>query len=307
MTESQYKHFLRPYTRALRQILLDLEFFLEDVGPINVYSISSRIKSYKSALQKSLRLKIDIKDLHDLAGIRIVVATQYEVQVVARFFSRQEYSKDIEIESDRKISKDDGYRDRRIVILYKSNYARSMYPARIEVQIQTIFEHAFNFISRTWVYKANKSFSHDWQLKFQSLSDDLGRLDQVVTELHSEVIESSSSESDDEPLSPLSYQRIVHSVFGENISIEDAVDACRFLVDIGYITNGKLKAFFKDSKIHQLRERFTVLRSPEGRKFAQHVLEMSKYSFWIMFGVRYTETQKLLERLEMIERDKDGG
>jgi hypothetical protein len=49
MTESEYKKSLRPHTRALRQLVTNLDFFLEDIGPINVFSISSRLKEYGSA------------------------------------------------------------------------------------------------------------------------------------------------------------------------------------------------------------------------------------------------------------------
>jgi hypothetical protein len=87
------------------------------------------------------------------------------------------------------------------------------------VQLQTIFEHAFNFISRAWVYKSNKSFSRDWHSKFKMLSEELRKLDKIATQLHNKVVDSSANEIDTDPLSPLSYQRIVYSIFQEKIPI----------------------------------------------------------------------------------------
>ena len=93
MDRVEFLHFRRAYERALRQVLLDFEFFVEDFIGINIYSVTHRLKSFESALEKSKRLKIQIDEMHDIAGMRIVVSTLDEVEVVARFFSRKEVSK----------------------------------------------------------------------------------------------------------------------------------------------------------------------------------------------------------------------
>lgn len=305
MTESEYKALLRPHKRALRQIQLDLDFFIEDIGTICLYSITSRLKSFTSALQKSERLRIKIEEIQDLAGLGIVVATRQEVDIVAKFFSRQEQSKDLSIKSDKKIDREDGYRARHIVFTTKSSYKRSVFPGQVEAQLQTIFEHAFNFISRTWVYKSNYTFTPEWKRNFKKMSGKLERLETDTTKLHEAVIESATKDGSDEPLSPLSYQRIVKSVFGEIISLEHAVDGCRFAVDRGIETNGMFKAFLEAPQISQLRERFLSQTSSEGAFFSKQVSAMSKYSFWSMFGYRYKAFEDMLNKIEKNASEND--
>lgn len=305
MTEHEYKKMLKPYSRALQQLLLELEFFLEDIGPINIYSISSRLKSFPKALRKSRQFKIEIQDLQDLAGIRVVVATQKEVDVITRFFTRQKYVNDLKVESDKKIARENGYRARHIVVNLKGNYKRSMYASRIEIQLQTIFEHAYNFISRAWVYKNEKCFSEDWKSNFLELSKMLAIIDEKIVKLHDEVIKSSAKDGDDEPLSPLSYQRIVHSIFNEEVKLDDAVDSCRFYADLGYNTNGKLKNFLNNPEIHRLRDHLSTLNDPYGVKIARFFLDLPFNQFWGLAGTRISAMYELIDKFKKSKNNID--
>jgi ppGpp synthetase/RelA/SpoT-type nucleotidyltranferase len=298
MTEHEYHQILKPHARALRQLLLDLEYFLQDVGELNVFSVSSRLKSYQSALAKSNTMGIPASDLHDLAGLRVVVGTKHDVEIVSRFFSRQEVSKDLEIMSDRAISRKNGYRARHIVVLCKGDYKRSMYPGRVEAQIQTIFEHAFNFLSRAWVYKSAPRFSPQWEGSFRELSAQLEKIERIANDLHVEVLDSSMRDSPGEPLSPFSYRRIVKAVFGDELSIDDAVDGCRYFGDIGCDSNQKLVAFFTDKRIEILRQRFMRAKSKPGQIIGQNIAESKPYLFWMMFGVRYESAIEMLNDFE---------
>ena len=294
MTEKEYKRLTRPHRRALRQVLLNFDFFLEDVATLNVYSVESRIKSRKSAVQKSRRLDIPVSELQDLAGLRIVVATRKEVDVVKRFFYREEISDDLEVEKDERVSHSTGYRSTHIVAEYQPRYTRSMHPARIEVQIPTIFEHAFNFISRSWVYKSGRDFSSEWSKKFSSLAENLEEIDKQADELHQSVVESAAESGDEEPLSPFSYQKLIKSEFDERIDLEDAVDMCRHLVDVGFKTNGDVKKFLRNDNIQSLWEEVSQL-ADKGLERAEWLKTESKETFWSMFGLRYKIARKMLD------------
>jgi len=249
---------LRPHTRAIRQLLTDFDFFIEDIGPLNLFQVSSRLKDHQSATKKSRRLDIAIEAIHDLAGIRIIVATENEVEVVASFFRRQEESKDLKIESDTKISREDGYRARHIVAVVQPRYTRSARSARVEIQLLTVLQHAFNFMSRAWVYKSRNALSQEWQARFTEFAKGLRNQDKLANLLHSEVLESAFVLADEAQLTPMSYQRLVQQVFGEDLSLDAAVDYCRMIVDAGC----------------------------QG--------EMPKHKFWMMFGTRYEVIRKLL-------------
>ncbi|WP_445630146.1 hypothetical protein [Nostoc sp. DSM 114167] len=184
MNITEYLKFIKPYDRALRQLRLELDFFLEEVKGVNVYSVQSRLKTYESALEKSRKLKnLNISDMQDIAGIRIVLATFEEVDVLARFLSRKADSNDLIIELDEAIQKSNGYRARHIVVKFQGHYSRSVYPTRIEIQLQTILQHAYNFISRAWVYKSEHTFPKDWHQSFREISQTLAQLDTSISKL----------------------------------------------------------------------------------------------------------------------------
>jgi len=285
---------LRPHTRAVRQLLTDFDFFIEDIGPLNLFKVSSRLKDYHSATRKSERLGITVENIHDLAGIRIVVATENEVEVVAGFFHRGEASTDLEVESDTKISREDGYRARHIVAVVQPRYTRSARSARVEIQLLTVLQHAFNFMSRAWVYKVNSALSPEWQARFAQFAKGVRKQDKLANMLHSEVLESATVLADDTQLTPMSYQRLVRRVFAEDLSLDAAVDYCRMIVDAGCRTNGDVRSFFEDERIEAIRREFGRSPSPAAKSWANIVGDMPRHAFWMMFGIRYDVTRKLL-------------
>lgn len=306
MNITEYLKFRKPYERALRQLLLELDFFLEEVKGVNVYSVQSRLKTYESALSKSQKSNnLSIFEMQDIAGIRVVVATFEEVEVLARFLSRKADSKDLVIELDQTIARSNGYRARHIVVKFEGHYSRSVYPTRIEIQLQTILQHAYNFISRAWVYKSEHTFSKDWHRNFREVSQILAQLDTKFSELQEEVLTTSAAEGDNDPLTPFSYQRIVSNVFGENVELNDAVDVARMLIDMGCDTNGKLKSFLNNPDILQLRNRFLNLKSEQMKGFCVLVSKMSLHAFWLTFGTRLNKTKDMLEQLELSLEPKE--
>ena len=296
MTDDEYKRLTRPHRRAVRKLLMDLEFFVEDMGSLSVFSIESRIKTLASALRKAHQQNIPIEQLQDLAGIRIVVSTQQEVEATRRFLYRQQDSKDLEVESDKRAHREDGYSSRHIVVIIQPHYSRSMHPARVEVQISTVFEHAFNFLSRVWCYKSPALMPDPWMKSFLSLADDLEALDGRANQLHTEVLDSAHLLESHSALTPMSLQRIVEKEFREHISLQEAVDSCRFLVDLGCTTNGAVREFFRDPRIADLREKMLTSDVSVAVSWREIVEKMSLHSFWLMFGVRYDHMVGLLEQ-----------
>lgn len=126
------------------------------------------------------------------------------------------------IKWDEVIEKDDGYRARHIVVEFKGHYSRfSSHHTLVEIQLQTILQNAYNFISRAWVYKNKYIYSNDWDQSFKQVSKELNQLDQKIFELQEEVLK--IAEGDNEALTPFSYQRIVADIFSENVDLDDAV------------------------------------------------------------------------------------
>lgn len=305
MNITEYLKFRKPYERTLRQLLLELDFFFEDVKGINISSVTHRLKDYNSAFQKALKESSDIRNLLDIAGIRIVVATVEEVEIIARFFSRKQDSNDLVIKWDDSIAKDDGYRARHIVVEFKGHYSRSMYPTRVEIQLQTILQHSYNFISRAWAYKNNYPYSTEWHQSFLEVSQELTKLDKKISELQEEFLTISASESENQPLTPLSFQRIIADIFSETVDLKNAVDLTRMLIDMGCDTNTKLKYFMSSPQILSLRQRFLNLKDESLKNFVLVIYNLPLHEFCLMFGTRLEAFNKMLDELESIVESKE--
>jgi|GEM_PF-1739636 len=301
MNKIEFLRFRRSYERVLRQVLLDLEFFIEDLVGINVYAVTHRLKTFESALEKSERLKLKIDEMQDIAGIRIVVATLDEVEVLTRFFSRQSDSKDLTIKSNKVIAKKDGYQARHLILEFSGHYSRSMYPAFVEVQILTLLQSTFNYISRAWIYKADHALTEEWYSNFQKMSRDLAEIDQRIAHSQKQVVESSVSSAPNDPLTPFSYQQIVTEIFGETIQINDAVDVVRMLIDVGCNTNGKLQNFFGRDDILKLRDQMIMIDSEAGKVFAKLVTGMPINSFYVSFGLQFDSTKESIQMLNQVK------
>ena len=282
-TSADYERIVETHRRALKRIELDLSFFIRDVGDLNVFSISGRVKDYSRALAKAKALGFPVSDLDDLAGVRVVVGTEAEVPIVLRFFSRQEESKDLKVLKTRIIKRKSGYRATHLVVETRSSYNSSVFPGRVEIQVNTIFQHAFNFLSRNWRYNQPWETSEEWSAKFVELSNILSSIDQAASDLHLQQIQLQEA-VDSAVLTPYSVRLIIKCEFGEDISIQNAVDACRMYVDLGYKTNGGLRTHFRDTRINELY----VFFQDQTAKLEQEIpaLKMTKYTFWSIFGTR---------------------
>lgn len=283
MSSEEFERFLEPHRRALEKLELELGFFLKDVQDVDVFSISKRMKEYKSAHRKSELLKINIEELQDLAGMRIVVGTLPEVPIIERFFTRQEFGEDLKIAKREKVAKDNGYRALHLVVEIDGNYQRSVFSARVEVQIQTIFEHSFNFLSRKWLYKKPWQVSDKWKKTFENLSENLLTIEKEAQLLHLELIHAISND-DESPLTPHSLVVLTEKIFGERVSMEDAVDSCRQLVDLGYLTNHQYRGFLNREDILKSYNLFQSIR--KNNPAVEKIASMSKFGFWGLFGLR---------------------
>jgi ppGpp synthetase/RelA/SpoT-type nucleotidyltranferase len=291
MNQVEYENFTRAHQRFVRQVLLDLEFFQADIGLVGVFSIESRIKTFESASIKARKMKLAIDELQDVAGIRIVVATRPEVDIVKRFFQRRaDIEKDLEIIKEEPISRASGYRSTHLVTRFSGQYARSSQPGNLEVQIPTIFEHAFNFISRSWVYKSSTMHSPEWRDEFVRLSTDLSAVDDVAGRLHRAAIDA-RIDPESEPLTPLLFQRLARDHFQESVRIEDAVDYCQWYTHLGVSKVSELARFFADSEVQALWDEFAQCEARIGKDLPGH---KSKVLFWGMFGTRREAARKYL-------------
>jgi ppGpp synthetase/RelA/SpoT-type nucleotidyltranferase len=207
LSEIEYHQLLRPFERALQQIRLEFDFYLHDIGPLNLFTIETRLKDYRRATEKARRIQISIQKLQDLAGMRIVVATEPEVEVIKQFFKNIADIGKAKLVKDERIDRKNGYRSMHMVLEVGHHFTHLPYlDAQIEIQIPTILQHAFNFVSRAWVYQNEEMFPRTWRDEFASVSSALCTIENTISRLQSAVVKEDRPEA---PLTPFSYARMV--------------------------------------------------------------------------------------------------
>ena len=262
---------------------------------MNVFAITDRVKTYQSALRKQVRQNIPISEQHDIAGIRVVVGTSHEAQVIARFAREEQWRDRVKTIKDETVDRTNGYRAHHIVFDVDWKSAHSHIKVFLELQIQTIFQHAYNFISRAWVYQSARPLSDEWRRRFKRVSAELRELEKEVSFLHESILQASGT-LDDEPLTPLSYQRVVSEVFGETVTLDEAVETTVLLADAGYETNGDVRRLFKSSKIAAQRERLNHVKSGDARKFAESLANTPLHRFYVHFSGNWMD--EFIDELE---------
>jgi len=304
MTEAEYSDLAKSLDRFLRVLLLELEFFIDDLPGIEVHSVHKRIKTFESATNKSNKLGIPIHKLHDISGIRIVTATQDDARAVVRFFTFKIDTKRLKLIKDNFLERPDGYRARHLILAEMISYSKGPF---LEVQIVSLIENAFNHISRTWSYKASLELPDDWQTEFRSVATDLAKIDERIQKLHEVVVTSAVQQAGPSPITPFTYQLLTKEVFDEEVALVDAVDAVRMLGGVGIKTNEQLRNSLMDPRYEALRQEFVEYEDARwGGEGIGHAGPYSFYSFAVFrFNATKAYLQKMREHDRAIQRNPD--
>ena len=144
----QYKELQMLYSCALKEIqtkfeILDTEFKLEyNRDPIS--SISTRLKRTESVMDKLERKGLPFtlesieKNIHDMAGIRVICSYIDDIYLIADALLRQDDITLIEKKDYIEHPKENGYRSLHLIVevpVFLTNHKK---PMKVEVQIRTI-------------------------------------------------------------------------------------------------------------------------------------------------------------------------
>lgn len=242
-----YREYARPVRRALAEQRLKLTNFIEDAGIYrSVHAVKQRVKTESSVREAMLQGRREyLSDFKDLGGLRIVVHSQQDVRVIARFLTMQADRDDLMIVSDDEIRRENGYRARHMVVRVKGSYMRSAYAVDLEIQIRTLCQDVFNSLSRTYWYK--RARVHPTPEDRDVLVGHLESAEAVVSKLREEADAAHAADPTD-TLTPDSFMRIMTQSIGDPITIEEAVDQVLSLRDDRVQTNGDYIDFLAKHK-----------------------------------------------------------
>jgi putative GTP pyrophosphokinase len=249
---------IRPARRALRQLELDLNWYLEDIGDWTVHQVKTRIKDYNKLIKKleSKGYK-SVDEVTDLAGMRIVVHAKTDVEAIVALFKGQEIRQDLEILDDIQKEDQNGYSARHLIVNVRPSYKRSAFDVKIEIQVRTLAEDLFDTLSRRMWYKSSVETEDVPKDLVRSLVRKLREVDAIVLQLREKWEDAYAQTSPDSEMTPHSFRRIVAEIFHEGVSVDEAVENVRFLRDRGVKMNKHLRSIFTTPDIGSKADQLT--------------------------------------------------
>ncbi len=162
----QFQQVMMMYTCAIREVKTKLEVLNDELSVKNqrnpIEMIKSRVKKPMSILEKMQRrgfeisLESMVKNLDDVAGIRIICSFVDDIYEVADMLRRQDDINVIAVKDYIKNPKPNGYRSYHMIIEIPVFFSESKKPIRVEVQIRTIAMDFWASLDHQLKYK--KSF-----------------------------------------------------------------------------------------------------------------------------------------------------
>lgn len=144
----QFQEAMMMYTCAIREVKTKLEVLNDELSVRNqrnpIEMIKSRVKKPMSIMEKLQRRGLDIsiesmmKNLDDVAGIRVICSFLDDIYAVADMLIRQDDVRVVAVKDYIKHPKANGYRSYHLIVEVPVFFSDRKKPMRVEVQIRTI-------------------------------------------------------------------------------------------------------------------------------------------------------------------------
>lgn len=189
----QYRKLLYIHEAAVQQLVAKLnilkgEFqFNNDRNPIS--TISSRIKSKESIIYKMHKKGVPmtvsslLKNVHDIAGVRVVCPFIEDVYYVARMLVKQRDIEVIEVKDYIRQPKPNGYRSLHLIAAVRVDFAEVSRSIPVEIQIRTIAMDFWASTEHQLRYKKDRVFSEELQDKLKNCADLMAQADAQMQEI----------------------------------------------------------------------------------------------------------------------------
>ncbi|CAJ1225857.1 GTP pyrophosphokinase family protein [Levilactobacillus zymae] len=173
----QFRQLMLNYRSAIQVMrtkirYLDQEYQIQN-GHSLVDSLQSRIKSPESILEKVQRKHFDFNlntlpnDMHDIAGIRIIVRFEDDIQAMEQRLACQPDIRILRRKDYITHPKPNGYRSLHLILAVPVFLAAGTIQVKVEVQIRTIAMNFWASLEHELNYK--KQISHQAELKQELL------------------------------------------------------------------------------------------------------------------------------------------
>lgn len=172
--------------------ILDSEFKVKyDHNPI--HHIESRLKKPESIIKKAIQKDIVLteteimKNIHDIAGIRVICNYVNDVYVVAQLLMNQDDIKVVQVKDYIRNPKSNGYRSLHLVLEIPIFLAEGPQPIHVEVQLRTIAMDFWASLEHKLKYKTDNKVSEDIKDELMDCAKTIAELDERMQSIHNRL------------------------------------------------------------------------------------------------------------------------
>ena len=176
----QYNQIVFFYQAGICQLTAKLEILRQfqackDRNPIE--NIETRVKSPESIKGKMerrgfpLTVSSMVKNIMDIAGIRVVCPFISDVYYIAEFLLNQEDIQEIQIKDYIKDPKENGYRSLHLIVMVTVYFSDHKCNVPVEIQLRTIAMEFWATLEHQLRYKKNRNHLENMQKQLKQCAD----------------------------------------------------------------------------------------------------------------------------------------
>ena len=206
----RFQEMMMIYKAAIREVRTKLEVLNDEFqvrskrNPIRY--IKQRVKRPNSILEKLHRrgfeISLDsmIKNLNDIAGIRVVCAYERDIYDIAQMLTKQDDVKLILTKDYIKNPKPNGYRSLHLLIEIPVFFSDRKQFVKVEVQIRTMAMNFWATIEHSLQYKYKENIPEYIQQKLLDASEAIIEVDHEMSDVRDEIMDAQNSHRKKETL-----------------------------------------------------------------------------------------------------------
>lgn len=194
--QRHFEKLMQPYRAAIMIVKTKLEIIDQELkfkcehSPI--HNIQSRIKSPQSILDKLERKGIsknfnNIKELNDIAGLRVICQYINDIQYIAQLLVLQDDVIQIKHNNYIRYPKENGYRSLHLIVSVPVYQREGMMQVPVEIQIRTIAMDCWASLEHELAYKTNFVANNDIKQRLKWCADMMAKTDEEMQKVYLEL------------------------------------------------------------------------------------------------------------------------
>lgn len=185
------------YQGAIREVSTKFEILNMEMSVRNnrnpIETIKTRIKTPKSIVNKLKRRNLEIsldsvmKNLNDVAGVRIICSFVDDIYYIAKLFASQDDVEVIEVKDYIKNPKRNGYRSYHMIVEIPVFFSNEKQFIRVEVQIRTMAMDFWASLEHQVKYKKDIENSEEIEKQLKECADVISASDLKMMDIAKKI------------------------------------------------------------------------------------------------------------------------